>query len=35
MSRDDLSAEQKRQVVQYVFWTAVAVLGGYLVLFVL
>jgi len=34
MSRDELRAEQKKKVAQYVFWTAVAVIGGYLVLYV-
>jgi hypothetical protein len=35
MSIDDLSAEQKKQVIQFVFWNAVVVIGGYVVLFVI
>jgi len=31
VSRDDLSAEQKAIVKQYVFWTAFAVVAGYAV----
>jgi hypothetical protein len=35
MSIDDLSAEQKKQAKQYAFWTAVAIIGGYVILFVI
>lgn len=35
VSIDDLSAEQKDIVTQYLFWTAVAVVAGYVVLVVL
>ncbi len=35
MSIDDLSAEQKKQAIQLVFWNVVAVIGGYVILFVI
>jgi hypothetical protein len=34
MPRDELDNEQRKQAKQYVFWTAIAVLIGYIVLFV-
>lgn len=35
MSTDDLSGEDKKQAIKaYVFWTAVVIVGGYLVLVV-
>ncbi len=34
MSNDEASTEQKKQLVQYLFWTVVAVIGGYIVLYV-
>jgi len=33
VSIDELSAEQKQRAKQYVLWTAVVVIGGYVVLF--
>jgi hypothetical protein len=35
MSKDELSAEQKKQAKQYVFWTIVAITCGYVFFFVL
>jgi hypothetical protein len=34
MSEDGPSDKQKQQAKQYVFWTAVAVIVGYVVIFV-
>jgi len=34
MSIDELSSEQKKQAKQYVLWTAIAVIGGYIIFFV-
>jgi hypothetical protein len=34
MPMDELSAEQKKQAKQYVFWTAVAVVAGYVLFLV-
>lgn len=35
MSKDELSAEQKKQAKQYIFWTIVAIIGGYVLFFIL
>jgi len=35
MSMDELDADRKTLIKQFVFWTAVVVIGGYIVLFVL
>ncbi len=35
MSSDELNTEQKKQLVQYLFWTVVAVMGGYIILYVI
>ena len=35
MSIDELSAEQKTKAKQFVFWNAVAIVGGYLILVVI
>lgn len=35
MSIDELSHEQRKQAKQYVFWTIVAIIGGYVLFFVL
>jgi len=34
MSTDELSSEQEKQVKQFVFWTAVAIIGGFVVFFI-
>jgi hypothetical protein len=35
MPTDELSAEQKKQAKQYIFWTALAVVGGYVIFFLI
>jgi len=35
MSIDELSDEQKKQAMKFIFWNAVVVIGGYIVLFVI
>jgi hypothetical protein len=35
MSTDDRSAEQKKQAKQYAFWTAVAIVAGYILFYVI
>jgi hypothetical protein len=34
MSSDEFSTKQKKRLVQYLFWTGVAVIGGYIILYV-